>query len=108
MLQRVESLVAVCLSLSVGTAWAQQSSGAAPAKSSGGGTGKDLKAPEFTLAQDAPASQKAPARKEPAPKEHVQSEGEHYSGPYHYREISDFFNIREAYSNVERGEWEFE
>jgi hypothetical protein len=28
--------------------------------------------------------------------------------PFHYREISDFFNIREAYSNVVKDEWEFE
>lgn len=28
--------------------------------------------------------------------------------PFHYREISDFFNVREAYSNVDANEWEFE
>jgi hypothetical protein len=57
-----------------------------------------------TLAQDAPASQKAPA-KEPREQE---AAAEHGESRFHYREISDFFNIREAYSNVMKGEWEFE
>lgn len=29
-------------------------------------------------------------------------------GEFGYREISSFFNVREAYSNVEKGEWELE
>ena len=34
---------------------------------------------------------------------------EHKSvGEFGYREISSFFNVREAYSNVEKGEWELE
>lgn len=34
--------------------------------------------------------------------------GEPGERSFHYREISDFFNVREAYSNVKKGEWEFE
>ncbi|MCC6359297.1 MAG: hypothetical protein IT450_11190 [Phycisphaerales bacterium] len=71
----------------------------------------------FTLTQSAPATQKSAAKssesattqkseqKKPPAKE---VEGEHDKSPFHYREISDFYNIREAYSNVEKGEWEFE
>lgn len=44
---------------------------------------------------DKPAAQEEP--------EHDQSEG-----IWGYRGVSSFFNIREANSNVERGEWEFE
>lgn len=56
----------------------------------------------FTLAQDAATTQKAAA------KEANEVRSEHGDSPFHYREISDFFNIREAYSNVTKGEWEFE
>lgn len=58
----------------------------------------------FLLTQDTPTTRKAPPE-EPRGKE---SASEHGETPFHYREISDFFNIREAYSNVTRGEWEFE
>lgn len=53
--------------------------------------------------QAAPAAQLAAPQHAPgaAPAAHVESE-------FHYREISDFFNIREAYANVDKGEWEFE
>lgn len=117
---RVEALLAIGMSAAVGPVWAQQPPGASHGQSGGASTGsksaapaRELKAPEFTLVQNTAATQKAPppakdppARKEPLPK--PEPAGEHYTGPYHYREISDFFNIREAYSNVERGEWEFE
>jgi hypothetical protein len=33
---------------------------------------------------------------------------EHRESPFHYGEISEFFDIREACSNVEKGEWESE
>lgn len=59
--------------------------------------------PSFSFAQDAATTQAAPAhepRARPAPPEQ--------ESPFGYREISDFFNIREAYSNVTQGEWEFE
>ncbi|MCA9242741.1 MAG: hypothetical protein KDA32_02210 [Phycisphaerales bacterium] len=49
------------------------------------------------IAENEPQRPAAPARHE-----------EEDEGPYHYREISDFFNIREAYANVDEGEWEFE
>lgn len=60
----------------------------------------------LVLAQDTPTTQKSPPaepreREQHAPPEHGES-------PFHYREISDFFNIREAYSNVTQNEWEFE
>ncbi|MBL8880720.1 MAG: hypothetical protein JNG88_16525 [Phycisphaerales bacterium] len=60
--------------------------------------------PTFSLTQDTPTTQKAPP-KEPRGKD---ASPEHGESPFHYREISDFFNIREAYSNVTQGEWEFE
>lgn len=59
----------------------------------------------FTLAQDSPASQTSPNK---PPPQATQPVTEHDDNPFHYREISDFFNIREAYSNVTAGEWEFE
>lgn len=63
--------------------------------------------PPFALAQDSrPAQEKPapdPARNAPAPQREEEPQSE-----FHYREISDFYNIREAYSNVEQGEWEFE
>lgn len=54
------------------------------------------------LVEDAriPAQESSPPKAAPM--------AEHEKGPYHYREISDFFNIREAYANLEEGEWEFE
>lgn len=112
--QRVEALLAIGSSLAANFAWAQQSPGAT---SPDGGVQRPAAAPrssqrEFqaqplSLAQDAPTSQKAPSEKEHA-KAHSESSGGNYTGPYHYREISDFFNIREAYANVHAGEWEFE
>lgn len=81
-----------------------------------------LNGPTFLFTQNAPTSQKSQDRnksdekskahdKEKAPEKPPMEESttaEHHESPYHYREISDFFNIREAYSNVEAGEWEFE
>lgn len=58
----------------------------------------------FSLAQDAPTTQKAPPKEPRA----SATASEHGDSLFHYREISDFFNIREAYSNVTKGEWEFE
>lgn len=55
--------------------------------------------PELALGQATPTTQEA----EQAPQGIA-----HGGSAFHYREISDFFNIREAYSNVEAGEWEFE
>lgn len=60
--------------------------------------------PKLELPQDAPASQ---AAQKPVPKE-MDARAELGGSQFHYREISDFFNIREAYANVEAGEWEFE
>jgi hypothetical protein len=64
--------------------------------------------------QGTATTQKAP-KPEPAPKEPARTKPEPVkatkeigASEFHYREISDFYNIREAYSNVERGEWEFE
>ena len=53
----------------------------------------------FALAQQAAPAQEG--EQEPEAPEQEES-------PYHYREISDFFNIREAYSDVKGGEWELE
>lgn len=89
-----------------------------------------LGGPTFLFTQNAPTSQKAAngdkdagkAPKKDAEKSAKAEEGsdknkqttseskstEHHEGSHRYREISDFFNIREAYSSVEAGEWEFE
>lgn len=63
----------------------------------------------FTLPPNAPASQKSETKDaQPKKKPETKAPHEEHASPYHYREISDFFNIREAYSNSEEGEWEFE
>ena len=53
----------------------------------------------FARAQDAPTTQEA---------DRTPREAERSTSEFHYREISDFFDIREAYANVVKGEWEFE
>lgn len=75
-----------------GDAKVSQSNAAAPA----------FAAPSLALSADEPASQTAPPNSPP------KSAAVDLSSGFHYREISDFFNIREAYANVEAGEWEFE
>jgi len=57
--------------------------------------------PAAKPAAPAPVAQPAAKAHPPAPAADVESE-------FHYREISGFFNIREAYANVGKGEWEFE
>ncbi len=62
----------------------------------------------FTLTQQAPSTQKAPPEAPRANEPKREAGRAHGDGAFHYREISSFFNIREAYSNVAQGEWEFE
>lgn len=47
-------------------------------------------------------------REEPEAREMADTRPRGPSGAYEYRGVSSFFNIREANSNVEQGEWEFE
>lgn len=91
----------VCLAavLVLAPAVAQQSASADRNPGAGAVAMPAFTFPSFTLTQDAPTTQEAASKPRAA---------EHGASPYHYREISDFFNIREAYSNVEAGEWEFE
>lgn len=52
--------------------------------------------------------QPPPAAKAPATKEAERAEREEAKEAGGYRGLSNFFNVREAYSNTEKGEWEFE
>lgn len=59
-------------------------------------------APSFHLSCLSRQDQEVPPTvEEPEPAATIES-------PWGYRDVSSFFNIREAHSNVERGEWEFE
>lgn len=112
--QRVEALIVVAASVVVSSAWAQSSAGAGQGSSLSGtaprtsASSGELKAPELTLAQNAPATQRVPPRIEQPPPDTTQPVRERYTREYRYREISEFFNVREAYADVHKGEWEFE
>lgn len=82
-------------------------------------TGLSFPTLEMTQAPQSQPAAKQPAAKpgEPAAKPAVKEEAANKkpeapaSKPveaYGYRGVSSFFNIREAYSNVDKGEWEFE
>jgi hypothetical protein len=58
-------------------------------------------------AQDKPKTTAAPSKPATTEKTTIKTT-EKTVGEFGYREISSFFNIREAYSNVEKGEWELE
>lgn len=62
----------------------------------------DSKGPILTLAQ---ADKKEPMKDEAKPAAPAEQPA---SDKFHYREVSDFFNIREANPQVDKGEWEFE
>ncbi|MCG3128082.1 MAG: hypothetical protein CHACPFDD_02956 [Phycisphaerae bacterium] len=65
---------------------------------------------DLSLAQEKNGAKK-PAAAQPADAKSTAKETtrtETSEGEYHYREISSFFNIREAYANVKQGEWEIE
>lgn len=66
---------------------------------------------DLSLASQEKNGAKKPATKEPAaakPAVKETTRTETSEGEFHYREISSFFNIREAYANVKQGEWELE
>lgn len=86
---------------------AQGQTSAAPSKSTALAP-REIKAPPLTLAyvQEKPTGSKpAPASPEGRSEK---AEAEDELQPFGFREVSDFFNVREANSNLRRGRWEFE
>lgn len=105
-------LAAACFGL-VTAAWAESPADATAAPSGAG----VVPAPSLAMRYQAEPRRPAERYSEPratrdrtmAPEEQVlRSESAPANAEHGYRGISSFFNIREAYSNVGRGEWEFE
>jgi len=64
--------------------------------------------PTLALSYAAPQPATQPVPPATAPQPMAGPEATEPASTYGYRGVSSFFNIREAYSNVKKGEWEFE